>query len=249
MKDITVLKYKFANFIALNRKDFLKKTNIGFKNLVIFLKSIWKYRNTIKVIAISVASFVIVIKTLNAALMTYNTISTAFTLITALMTKSQLSLNLAMMLNPIGLTIIAVGAAIGLFALLASRVGGVKNAFGVLFSFIKAGAYSFAQLIANYFLLPLQGLLFMLTKLPGMGGKFEGAFQSVKGIRESINAGASQARQEAGAAGRSVIQGQPTQSTSNVNINLSSADGTTAEIEGDTSPSININNMTLAPAQ
>jgi len=240
---------KIADFVAINKGNILKNLTAGFERLVSIMKFLWKNRNVFKVLAIGVGGFIAVVKVLNFTLMAYETISKTVAIATKIMTASQLKFNLAMLANPIGAVVLVVGALVAGFFLLAKRVGGVKNAFKVLFSFMKAGLFSIGQLIVNWFLLPIQGLLFMLSKIPGVGKKVQGAFEAVKGIRESINAGAASARAEAGQSARLVATGGSRPEKAVIDVNVSAQEGTAADVATSATSNINVNNMAMGMAQ
>jgi len=80
------------------------------------------------------------------------------------------------LMGPFGLIIVG-------FIALAKHVGGVQNAFIVL------GKIIVRVLLApiNLLILSIEGILYMMSKIPGVGGKFKGAYEAVSGFRGRIN--------------------------------------------------------------
>jgi len=134
----------------------------------------------------------------------------AYKVVAALATAAQIALNIAMSANPIGLIIIAIGTLIGLVYImiknwnefgaamtlafgpfgqviaytktLYDRWGEVKNAFGT--EGIISGLKALGKTILDSVLYPLQQVLEIIAKIPGVGRLARAGAEKIQGFRE-----------------------------------------------------------------
>jgi TP901 family phage tail tape measure protein len=97
-------------------------------------------------------------------------------------TIAQWALNVAMTANPMGLMIAGVAALVIGATLLVKNWGAVKNFFiGLIPVFRQVGQYIF-----NFLLAPTKALLFLLSKIPGVGGLAQSALDQIDSIGDKI---------------------------------------------------------------
>lgn len=109
-------------------------------------------------------------------------------------TVVQMALNSAMLSNPIGLIITAVGLLAGGIYLLVQNWDKVKEVMGMVWEKMKG----FAQFMGKAFLTALlaptnliiesiQKLLTLMSKIPGLGSKMQPALDSLQGFQDKMN--------------------------------------------------------------
>ncbi|MBU1080904.1 MAG: tape measure protein [Spirochaetes bacterium] len=96
---------------------------------------------------------------------------------------AQEALNLVMAANPVGLIVAGISILVGLFVLLASKVGGVGPAFTVLGQTLMKGLLAPVNLIID----GLQFLFGLLSKIPGLGGLAD-IKAGIQSFQDSMNA-------------------------------------------------------------
>lgn len=102
---------------------------------------------------------------------------------TNIMTAAQWLLNLAMSANPIGLVVLGITALIAGFMLLVSKTGGITEAFMVIGKVIL----KVLLMPINLVLYAIRGILFLASKLPGIGGAAAEALAKVSEVQGKMN--------------------------------------------------------------
>lgn len=164
-----------ANRVLIKQdiKGFVTGLTQGLKVIIPIIRDIlWLVQNFGGPVLAAVVAF----NTLKYSLLAVAAAGKIFALINVLMEAyalyaggactAQEALNLVMVANPIGLICAAIAILVGLMVLLASKVGGLGNAFTVV-----------GQTMMKWFLIPINSaidgvkmLIGMLAKIPGLGG-------------------------------------------------------------------------------
>lgn len=167
-------------------------------------------------------------------------------------TIKQWLFNIALSANPIGLVCGLIGVAVGLFALLASKVGGVVPALKVV-----------GQTLLKWLLIPLnlvldvvRGFIWLLSKIPKIGKEFSGGLAELTAAQQSMNqalTGSSSqfdlrepykqaAAQAAYRSPQTAQSGTTNTNVSQVDVNFNNTpDGTTVQRSGRTAPGTTLN--------
>jgi len=105
-----------------------------------------------------------------------NTIMFAFQSVAGGAATAQEALNMVMAANPVGLIITAIAVVIGLFTLLATKVGGVGNAFKVV-----------GQTLMKFFVMPLNLVIDSIQMAIGLLSLIHGVGDKLAGVNEKIS--------------------------------------------------------------
>ena len=114
---------------------------------------------------------------------TVNTIIFAFQAVSAGAATKMEALNMVMRANPMGLVCAAIAVLVGLFTLLANKVGGVGPAFLVLGQTLMKGLLLPDNLIIDGF----SFLLGLMSKIPGLGKTFGGWKEGLETFQSGMN--------------------------------------------------------------
>lgn len=97
---------------------------------------------------------------------------------------AQEALNMVMNANPVGLVVTGISILVGLFVLLASKVGGVSPAFTVLGQTMMKGLLAPVNLVIDGF----QMLMLLASKLPGqVGQSFAAGYADIQAFQQNMN--------------------------------------------------------------
>lgn len=160
-----------------------------------------------------VSALTTVLTVLIGAIVTYQTVASVAKSVTEAWKTAQVAFNLALSANPIGVIVTVIGALIALIVIAIKKydewgaallyflgpVGWVINAFKSVYDHwesikkafktdgIIGGLKRIGQVLLDALLKPVQQLLEMLSKIPGLGGIAAKGASKIEEIRQSLN--------------------------------------------------------------
>ncbi len=172
-----------------------------------------KNKTAITVIGVAIGTLIAALKSMAFILTTYQMVMSAVTVCTTLWTGAQTVLNAILTANPIGLIIVAIGALIAVVALIIKKydewgaaislmlgpigllinaIMAIKNNWdSIVDAFqsdgIMAGIKRIGTVLLDAVLYPVQQLLEILSKIPGMANLATSGVDKIAKIRENLN--------------------------------------------------------------